>query len=386
MKLENRAPEVTPSSADSAVDQPLARRFLPDGAAVKSGLTSAALYAICIAVALGLCALLVRVTGGDAGAVFSALLDGSFRSPGAWGLTVTTAVPLLAVASGTILCTRAGFTNIGQEGQLILGAAAFAYVATRLDAPGPILLTASLAAGVAMGMLWVGIAALMRFTRQVPEVISTLLLVFIAYQISNYALTERWLLLTDQPGSGTTNSGTPLPAGARLPTFTAFGNQVTIGVFLVLALTMAIAFLIARTTIGFRLRMLGMNARTARRAGVAPARYGGAAMLVSGATAGLAGGLWLSGGAAGDRFTAGISSNLGWQGLLVALLARDRALVAVPMALIFAALRTGSGFLAATGVERRIADVVQAMLVFALLTPPAIRSLQRRRAPKEASA
>ena len=69
----------------------------------------------------------------------------------------------------------------------------------------------------------------------------------------------------------------------------------------------------------------------------------------------------------GDRFTSGMSSNLGWQGLLVALLARQRALLAIPMAFVFAILRTGSQFLSATGVDRRIADVVQAMLVLALL-------------------
>jgi simple sugar transport system permease protein len=130
--------------------------------------------------------------------------------------------------------------------------------------------------------------------------------------------------------------------------------------------------------------MLGSNPRTARRAGVSAVAYGGTALVVSGAFAGLAGGLWITGGAAGDRFNASISSNIGWQGLLVALLARDRALVAIPMAFVFAALRTGSGFLAATGVERRIADVVQAMLVLALLIPPAVQSVQRRRRPQEA--
>jgi simple sugar transport system permease protein len=128
--------------------------------------------------------------------------------------------------------------------------------------------------------------------------------------------------------------------------------------------------------------MLGYNSRTARRAGVSAALVGGTALVVSGAAAGLAGGLWLTSGVAGDRFTTGISSNIGWQGLLVALLARQRVALAIPMAIVFAALRTGSGFLAATGVDRRIADVVQAMLVLALLIAPAIEELRRRRAER----
>jgi simple sugar transport system permease protein len=125
--------------------------------------------------------------------------------------------------------------------------------------------------------------------------------------------------------------------------------------------------------------MLGMNPRTAHRAGVSLSLYGGAAMAVTGAFAGIAGSAWLTGGISSDRFTSGMSSNLGWQGLLVALLARERAGAAIPMAFVFAMLRTGAGFLSATGVERRIADVVQAMLVLALLVPPALLAVQRRR-------
>jgi simple sugar transport system permease protein len=348
-------------------------------ASVKKMLPTIALYGASLAVALGLCALLVSVTGGSARAVFSALLDGSIRSPGAWGLTISTATPLLMVAAGSIVCSKAGLTNIGQEGQLLLGAAATAYVATRLDAPGPVLLLVAFTAGAAIGALWSGIAAVMRFTRQVPEVISTLLLVFIAFQLTNFALTKPWLLLNRSGAASTTNSGDPLPASAQLPMIHVFGNDISSGVILALLMTAAVSVVLGRTTWGFRLRMLGMNPRTAHRAGVSLSLYGGAAMAVTGAFAGIAGSAWLTGGISSDRFTSGMSSNLGWQGLLVALLARERAGAAIPMAFVFAMLRTGAGFLSATGVERRIADVVQAMLVLALLVPPALLAVQRRR-------
>jgi ABC-type uncharacterized transport system permease subunit len=75
----------------------------------------------------------------------------------------------------------------------------------------------------------------------------------------------------------------------------------------------------------------------------------------------------------------GFGVDIGWTGLLVALVARERALVAIPMAFVFGALRTGSGFVAATGVERRVTDVVQALLVLALLLPPAILYVRERR-------
>ena len=339
------------------------------------------IYVISIVVALALCALLVSSTGGSAMKVFTALVDGSLRSPGAWGTTVNTAAPLLAVAAGTIVAGKAGLSNIGQEGQVLLGAAATAFIATRLVAPGPVVIVLSVVGGVVLGGVWALLASVMKYSRKVPEVISTLLLYFIAVQMTNFALTKQWLLQSLSTDSRV-NNGQPLKHNARLPGTEIFGNVISWGALVAIVLTALIGITLARTTTGFRLRMLGLNPRTARRAGVSAAKIGGAALAVSGATAGLAGALWLTGGVPGDRFTSGMSSNLGWQGLLVALLARQRAALAIPMAFVFAALRTGSQFLSATGVDRRIADVVQAMLVLALLVAPAIETAQKRRTRK----
>lgn len=347
-------------------------------AAIRRALPTAGLYLASIAVALALCALLVQVTGGSASKVFTAMLDGAIRSPGAWGLTITTATPLLVVAVGSIVQGKAGLSNIGQEGQLLLGCMGTAYVGTRMDAPGPVVITASLLFGVLLAGLWTFVPAVMKYTRQVPEVISTLLLLFIAKQLADFALTRKWLLATSKSDSRV-NNGNPLKDNAGLPSFRIFGNEISWGAVIALALTIVVAFVLTRTSGGFRLRMLGLNPRTARRAGVSAALVGGGALVMSGAFAGLAGGLWFTSGVPSDRFTSGISANLGWNGLLVALLARQRAALAIPMAFVFAALRTGSGFLAATGVDRQIADVVQAMLVLALLVPPAVQAFQRSR-------
>lgn len=354
------------------------RQRPPVAAMMRRALPTVLLYVVSIAVALGLCGLLVQVTGGSASQVFSALLDGAIRSPGAWGLTITTATPLLVVAIGSIVQGKAGLSNIGQEGQLLLGCMGTAYVGTRMDAPGPVVITASLLFGVLLAGLWTFVPAVMKYTRQVPEVISTLLLLFIAKQLADFALTRKWLLATSRNDSRV-NNGDPLKPNAGLPSFRIFGNEISWGAVIALLLTVAVAFVLTRTSAGFRLRMLGLNPRTARRAGVSAAIVGGGALVVSGAFAGLAGGLWFTSGVPSDRFTSGISANLGWNGLLVALLARQRAALAIPMAFVFAALRTGSGFLAATGVDRQIADVVQAMLVLALLVPPAVQALQRSR-------
>lgn len=339
------------------------------------------LYIGCIAAALALSALLVEVTGGSSLDVFSALIDGSVRGNGRIGATIGVAVPLLLVAVGTIVSNRAGLVNIGQEGQLYLGAAFAAFAATKLGMQGPHVVVLLLVAGVIGGVVWAGIAAVLKYTRNVPEVLSTLLLVTIASQLVGYALKNQSLLLA--PAEGRSNRqqiSRQLPDDTRIPRVTWFGNEFPISAFLAVALALFVAFAMARTVWGLRLRMLGHNPRTAQRAGVAAARHGGAAMLISGGFAGLAGGVMLGGGDFGNyTLVPGFASEIGWTGLLVALVSRQRASLAIVMAIVFACLRTGSSFVASTGVERRITDVIQGLLVLALLVPPALLFLRQRR-------
>ncbi|MXZ97298.1 MAG: ABC transporter permease [Acidimicrobiaceae bacterium] len=340
------------------------------------------LYVLSILGALALSAVLVSATGGSWRSVLSALIDGSIRNPGRWGTTIGGAIPLLTIALGTIVNAKAGLVNIGQEGQLLLGGACAAIVAVHFDAPGALVFFALAAAGVAGGAVWAGLAAALRYWRDVPEVLTTLLLVAVASQVVAFGFsTERLLLAPLSEGQGTQVQQTlRVPEGARLPRITLFGNEFPIAAFAAVILAAVVAFILARTVWGFRLRMLGSNQRTATRAGVRPARYGITAMLISGGLAGLAGVFMLTGGDFGGyRFSPGFSINFGWTGLLVALVARERAGAAVVVAFVFACLWTGSGFLAATGVERRITDVVQASLVLALLIPPAVLFIRARR-------
>lgn len=343
-------------------------------------LTSVLTYVASIGAAIAVSALLVAATGGSASAVFGALLDGSIRSPGAWGLTLTTMAPLLFVAVGTIVATRAGLVNIGQEGQLLLGACFGAYLAVRLPGPGPFVLVVAIVFAGIGGALWAGIAAALRAWASVPEVLTTLLLTFVAFPLSVYGLRQEWLI-GDRVASQSTHitAGEQIPADTQFPDLRVFGNSIDTATIVGVVLAVVVAAVLARTWLGTRITVLGLNPRAAQRFGVASRPLAAAALVFSGFTAGVAGGVLLHGGAAGDRFTAGYSGNFGWDGLLVALLARNRIVVAVPMAFVFAALRTGSGFLASTGVDRRMTDVVQALLVLALLLPPAIASVRDRR-------
>lgn len=341
---------------------------------------AALLYVLSVFGALALSAVLVAMTGNSWQGVFKALLDGAFLAPGRWGDTLTIAAPMLLVAVGTTVAVRAGLFNIGQEGQLLMGAMLMAVVGTRIEGSGVLLLLGGLALGSVAGGAYAGISAVMRYRRGVPEVISTLLLVFIALQLTGFAVTTDWFLRdTDPNRPQRAQTSAALDPDTHLPVIRLLGNDVSLGVVIAVVVAVIVAYVLARTIWGFRFRVLGHNARVAQKIGISAARTGTAALFISGALAGLAGAVMLASGSSSYRFTPGFSTNIGWQGLLVALVARSRPLVCIPMAIVFAALRTGAGFLASTGVDRKIVDVTQALLVLALLIPPAIVFLRDRR-------
>ena len=113
-----------------------------------------AIYTASIAAALFLSALLVAVTGGSWQKVFSALIDGSIRNDGAWGQTLSKMAPLMIVATGAIVSTRAGLVNIGQEGQLLVGAVFAAYLGNHMAGSGPMVIVLALAFSAVGGGLW----------------------------------------------------------------------------------------------------------------------------------------------------------------------------------------------------------------------------------------
>ena len=263
-----------------------------------------------------------------------------------------------------------------------MGSAFAAYVGVRMAGPGPLVVVCLIVAGIIGGAIWAGIASGLLYWRRVPEVLTTLLLITVASQATGYGLKVDWLLLAPfrEDRSVRNQVSEQLATDSRIPRIELWGNDFPVTAIAAVVMAVLVLFLFKRTVWGFRMRMLGRNPRTARRVGVSNVKYGTAAMLISGGCAGLAGAMMLAGGDFGNyRFTPGFANNIGWEGLLVALVARQHPAGIVAMAFAFAGLRAGSGFLAATGVEREISQVVLALLVLALLVPPAILFIRERR-------
>ncbi len=340
---------------------------------------TAGITVLCVLVAMGLAALLVTISGGSPVEVVDALFTGSVSDTAGWSQTLVNAAPLLLVALGACIANRAGVFNIGQEGQLLIGAMVGCFVALRLQGPGWIVVTVALVAAAFGGGAWSGISAAMYYTRGTNVVVSTLLLTFIAAQVVQFAVNSPSLLQESGMGSGPARpQSDAVPEYLRLASFGQYPDlTIGVGVIVAVVATVVLAVLLARSRWGFRLNMLGLNPMAARHAGIRASRLGGSALVLSGAFAGLAGGVILLGTV--FRLQPAISNNFGWDGLLVALVARSRPGLALPVAVLFGALRSGSSYLAATGVPDYLVDVVQALLVLAFVVPPVLSALWARR-------
>lgn len=333
----------------------------------------------CLAVAVALSALLVALSGGSPVAVVQALYAGSLSGPAAWSQTLVNATPLLLVGLGSCVANRAGVFNIGQEGQLIVGAMTGCYVALHLAGPGWVVVPVALAVAALGGGAWAGISGVMHYTRGTNIIVSTLLLTFVGVQLVQFAVNSPAVLQQSVRTGGTVSAQSDLlPEYLRLGSFGEYpGLAVGYGLLVAIATTAVLAVLLGRSRWGFRIRMLGFNPLAARHAGIRASRLGGGALALSGAFAGLAGGIILMGTV--FRLQPAMANNFGWDGMLVALVARGNPVLAVPVALLFGALRSGASYLATTGVPDYLVDIVQALLVLAFVVPPVLAAAARLR-------
>lgn len=331
------------------------------------------IIAFSLSIALVISGLILFVTDSSPLDVFSSIVKGSVGSKASIVMTLNHTAPILLVATGAVIAGRADLLNIGQEGQIVIGAI-FA-VAVGLYMPGPrwVVLPLILLAATVAGGLWAGVAATMKFKRGVNEVISTLLLIVVASQIVSFSINRSWLLREDKPeGYGSPLARTnALDSENLMPVLSqGSGFRLNAGILVAVFTTIVITLILNRTRWGFYLRMTGLNSDTAKAQGVSTGLIGSTALLISGAFAGLSGGVILTGSA--YRVSDGFSSGYGWTGLLAAFVANLNPKMLIPSTLLFGALRAGGGVLTSTGVSTNIVGVIQGLIVLSVVVPSVI--------------
>ena len=291
----------------------------------------------------------------------------------ALGETLLRATPILLCALATIVPARAGLISVGAEGQLYFGALAGTGLLLAAGVPsGAWMLPATLLAGALGGALWAAVPALLRVGANVNETISTLLLNYVAALLVTWLVYGPW----KNPQSQGWPASVEFPGAARLPLL--FESRVHAGLFLALVLALVLHLLLTRSRWGLELDLMRSNPRAALLAGFGQKRRIVIALLVSGLLAGLAGIAETS--SVQGRLQAELSNGAGLSGFLVAWLARNSALRAVPYAFIVAGLlAAGDGLQMNANIPSSATLVVQGLLFVAVLLAGGIREWRQSR-------
>ncbi len=318
---------------------------------------------------LALSALLVLIAGANPLVTYKAMFMGAFGGKTQITETLLKTGPLLMIGLGMTAAFRARVWNIGAEGQYYIGALLGSLVALFLpNLPRPLLIFLMLAAGILGGALWGLVPAIFKIKNGVNEIISTLMLNYIAILFVTY-LTRGPL---QEPG-GYLPMSAQFSEAAQLPTL--FGTRLHLGTILVALLVPVVYVLLWHTPLGFRLRAVGSRDSVARYAGFSVEKSILFALIFSGALAGLAGIIEVS--TYHLRLKAVISTGYGFGGILVALLGRMNPLGVVVSSIFFSALLIGAESMhVLTGLPVTLADAIQALIVLCVM---AVDALIRRR-------
>ncbi len=323
-------------------------------------------------------------------AALGALFQGAFGSLNAAADTAVRATPLAFIGLGICIAFRAGALNIGGEGQLVAGAVAAAALALGLARlPGWILAPLALAGGALAGAVWGALPGLLRAHLKVNEILSTIMMNYIAVNGLNYLL--RGPLM--DPREVQLRSFIPQTArfvrAVDLPRLAP--TRLHLGAALAVLLAAAVFVLLWRTTVGFRLRVVGANPVAARGAGIDVKRYTVLAMLL----AGLAGGLGGAVEALGvhhrlftDGSTFGFTGGAGFNGIVAALFGRLNPLGTLPASLLLGALLTGANRMQrALQVPASLVGALNGLIVLFVVGSDFLRRrLEQAREPRAAEA
>jgi general nucleoside transport system permease protein len=323
---------------------------------------------------------------GDPGRIVTAVGSGSPRDIAAAIRPITetlvAATPLIFTGLAVAISFRAGMFNIGVDGQLMIGAlgATITAIALAGQVPPFAILIAAIAVGSLSGGLWGFIPGFLKARTGAHEVITTIMLNYVALQVVFFALRSTWLRA---PGSTSPVSKNLAPI-VDVPTILPLaGIRLDYGFVVALLVGVAVSWLLFRTTLGFELRAAGFNMTAARYAGMSAGGSMMLAMALAGALGGMAGSFMVIGTV--SQLTLDLSGGIGFTAIALALLASLRPSGVILAALLFGALTTGGKLMGIqSGIPFDLLSFIMALVIMFVAAPGLIRTIWRVRVSKPA--
>lgn len=303
---------------------------------------------------------------------FRSIFDGAVGSWSALESSLVFAEPIAFTGLAAAVAFRARVWNIGGEGQMVMGAFGAGLIALNTDLPDPLMLLAVVACGVACGAIWAFISAALKVWLGVNEVLSSLMLNYVAILWMQSLVYGPWR----EPGGGWPYSAYFVDQ-ARLP---SIGSELDICVIAAPLVAAALSVLFRFSRWGFEITVVGHSHEAARYAGISVTRVTIAVMLLSGALAGIAGIQQVSG-TAGRLYV--LTPGYGYLGILVSWLAGHDPLLVLVMAVFYGILMQGGSALQIAQIDPSLVRIMQAAIILFAL---AGLTLARRFRPRVASA
>ena len=318
-----------------------------------------------------------KLTIGGIFDAYKALFVGSVGSPRAISETLFTATPLILAGLAVAVGFQAGLFNIGVNGQMHIGGMAALWVAFTFTLPALVHIPLAILAAIVGGAVWAGIAGLLKARTGAHEVITTIMLNFIALFLVDYLLKTSFF---QQP-----NRNDPISKAANATAqFPALGDfRVNIGFIVALLAVWFAWWLLYRSTLGFEFRAVGFNPDGGRYAGMSVAGIYVAVMAISGSFAGIAGSNQILG-LEPYRGISNFAGAVGFDAIALALLGRSNPIGVLFAGLLFGALRAGGREMqGAAGIPIDLVLVLQALVIVLIAAPELVRAIYRIKTPEQ---
>jgi ABC-type uncharacterized transport system permease subunit len=326
-----------------------------------------------LAVAVGLLggAILMLLYGYDVPTAYRALFLGAFGDLSGFLETLAFATPLIMTGLTFGVALRSGLFNVGAEGQMYMGAIGAVIIGGRLSLPPILHVILATIFAMVLGALWSLPAALLKISRGVHEVVSTIMLNWVSFWLVTYLITYQ---LADPARA---ERAVPAQETAR---YIVIGSSLTTVFPVVIAVALAIYFILWRTTIGYELRIVGYNQDAARYAGISIPRSFIISFIIGGVMAGLAGASQVIGRPPHWTVfaTMGNLINLGFEGIGVSLIGRNHPIGIIFASIFYGGLLHGGRFMEfEAGVASELVRAINGIIIIALAVPGALEIVRR---------
>ena len=321
---------------------------------------AAASYALVALLASAISVLLIFLVGADVGQALGGFFGGIFGSAYSLAEVFVKVIPLTLCGLGVAMAFRCGFTNIGAEGQLYMGAIAITWLGMYVDLPPFLMLPVAMLLGFLAGGVWALIPGILKARFGVSEVINTIMFNYIAVNLVGILVQTK---LKDPENYFPMSA--VMPSSLSLPIILP-RTRLHAGLLVALVCVVVMYILLFRTRAGYNMRAVGLGARACSVSGISVTRSILVSSLLSGGLAGIAGVCEIAG--LQHKLLEGISPSYGYLAIIVALLGKNHPVGVFLAAIGIAALQVGSlGMQRAAGVPSAIASIIMGVVVLLIL-------------------